>query len=243
MKTLIMDKWEMEIDDTKVEKSQKEKGEKRSYFSFLKKVSVGRQAKCRYNLLIRLQNKGIENAVEFFGGVGINSTMIQKIIEPENHYIYDYDEKCVEHLNKNFENVFQADSYQVMQGIKSKNALYDFDFNSFTIKQLIENEKRVKNGIDNIFSQKPKAVIITDSAKSKIHLNYKVYERLLNAKIGDFNDYISAVDEYFQDEYNYSISHCYFHNSASYSLFQPVKSKEIKIEKINDNKGFKIIGE
>lgn len=245
MKAKIMNKWLMDFDDKLIEKAEKKKDKKRSYFAFLRnKINdVARQTKCRYMLLNELNSKGIDTVVEYFGGVGINSLMAQKLLNPSYHIIYDLDEKCIKHLKKNFKKVVKTNSYKIIGSNNYNNCLYDMDFNSFTAKQFIDNDKNIQDSLTQTFKRKPKAVILTDSALPYLHLNKKIYEKILGLGINHEMDYIIGFSKLLKNKYNYFITKCTYHAHAAYFLIESYEEKEDKIEikKVEETNGFKII--
>src|SRR3972149_10074496 len=111
---LICNRWKMDFEDYLQNDIDRNINPPWNYWMFstsrnLEYVSAGTSA--AYELLKDLpQGKKI---VEFFGGTGLQSTIIQEILKPNRHIIVEKDSNCIRHLTENFQKkaeIIQADS-------------------------------------------------------------------------------------------------------------------------------------
>src|SRR4051812_23189411 len=71
------------------------------HYAYLETASK-KNEQCFLHLTRDFATDGELSAVEYFGGVGIFSTIIQNRFQPWEHYIYDNDPDCVRQLQSAF---------------------------------------------------------------------------------------------------------------------------------------------
>ena len=211
----------------------------RSYFHFISRRAsdLSKEAIC-YQFLCQRLGK-VESALEFFGGVGMTATIISNICDPQRHILMDHSEACCRQLAAAFPSaeVHCVDSYSKMGEATAD--LVCLDYNTYTIGTWYKDRNQ---STQKVISQRPKAIILTDSACSKLHLNAWIYEKASGHKIDGWAEYVQAWSKITAPEYR--VTHAAKHNGASYILFQTGQPDDVKPELFEcpqDVNGFALI--
>jgi hypothetical protein len=146
----------------------------------------------------------IASATEYFGGIGAQSRMIQQLWAPERHYVFDYSKEAAEHLRASLPPpiaAWQADSYDPWSFRRA--GLVGLDFGDLTVWRTREGEKH-RALLDRVFASEPKAVVFTDIAGPRLHLQRARYETLLGAgSCESYETYLSALLDRLEALYGY----------------------------------------
>jgi hypothetical protein len=186
---------------------------KHSYFKYLRNAE--KNSLCTEQLLLKLP-KGI-SVVEHFGGVGMTGVMIQHLLEPSTHQIFDVDTDCVTQLQYVFGRAAQyGDAKELMGTVYAD--LITCDFPDFTFN------KKDEWPLERLFSIRPKYVLIADIARQRIGVHRNLWTRLVGRPIFNYEDYLIAMSEYFHKNYGYSIELAASH-VHSFLLITPGKSE------------------
>lgn len=170
-----------------------------------------------YSALAQLQ---VSSAVEYFGGLGAQSLMIQELFKPEVHVVYDYSNEAVNHIDVHVPNatVIQADSYDPVWNQPFAD-LVGLDFGDLTVWKTREGEKH-RALMDRVFAEDPKGVVLTDVACRYLHLHRERYETLLGwGTCGNYPDYLDALAARIEELYDYTMVGGFYHRWSTVMAF------------------------
>ena len=149
--------------------------------------------------LLDLLPDRVDWVIEYCGGVGGFSILVRELLDPDYHIICDLDTLCCHHLLRAFPLAIVArGDYNIMAGALEPMiggvGLSVADFNTFTIGRL--HKEPVLQRVVARMQIAGNYAIITDSAKSYLHLNADSYSELMGVTITDFESYCQAMDGY-----------------------------------------------
>lgn len=175
---------------------------------------------CCYRLI---KDAGIEvnSAVEFFGGIGAQSLMIQEMFAPRSHVVLDYSHEAVKHIKSQVPQVYahQGDSYDPMWQHRAD--LVGLDFGDLTVWKTREGEPH-RGLLDRVFEEEPKAVVLTDIACRYLHLHRERYETLLGAgSCATYETYLDALAKYLRRLYGYVVMKGFWHRWSTVMVLVP----------------------
>jgi hypothetical protein len=159
--------------------------------------------------------------VEFFGGIGAQSLMIQDLFAPRNHVVRDYSLEAVAHIKAQVPGVYahQADSYDPMWQHRAD--LVGLDFGDLTVWKTRQGEPH-RGLLDRVFEEEPKAVVLTDVACRYLHLHKERYETLLGAGTCiTYETYLEALARYFRRIYGYVVVRGFWHRWSTVMVLVP----------------------
>lgn len=193
-----------------------------SYFHYLKNAE--RNSLCFEQVIMDLP-KGI-SVVEHFGGVGMTGVIIEKVLTPSWHRIFDIDDHCVTQLQSVFGDIAQkGDAKELMGTIEADLITLDFpNMNAFHYKDW---------PLDRVFGIKPKFVTIADIACQKIGLHRHLYTKFFGREVFSLESYFLSLSEYFLEKFGYSIDKVCYHSYAAFLLLVPGPSIYTKIGKLS----------
>jgi len=145
------------------------------------------------------------SAVEYFGGVGGQTMMIQDLFKPMSHRVVDYSREAVQHIATNVPEVstLVADSYDPHTWQEAD--LVGLDFGDLTVWRTREGEKH-RALLDWVFEHEPRAVVLTDIAAPRLHLQRQRYETLLGAGTCEtYVGYLEALADRLEGLYGYTM--------------------------------------
>ena len=153
-------------------------------------------------------------AVEYFGGVGAQSLMIQELWSPSEHTALDYTPEAATHMaTLPGVTAYQANSYDPLEHRPAD--LVALDFGDFTVWKTREGENH-RALIDRVFSSEPKGVVLTDVAPRYLHLHRTRYETLLGpGRCESYPSYLEALADRFEALYGYVMVGGYWHGRWS----------------------------
>jgi hypothetical protein len=163
-----------------------------------------RSAACM-EFLIKDLPKGI-SVVEHFGGAGLIGVVIEKILQPSSHKLFDVDEDCINQLKHTFgdENAAYGDAKEIMGTIYADLILMDIPwFNEFHAHEW--------PNLPKVFELKPQFVEISDTANQRLGIHREILSKRLNYPIVNNEDYITAMSHKFYKKYGYSVRKCGYH--------------------------------
>lgn len=190
----------------------------------------------------------MDEVMEFFGGAGLSSLIIQGLLKPKTHWIGEYADVCVDHLRNMFSNdkvsVVKCDAFEAMRCPISvpdggKFAIF-MDYPVFSGLRL--KQHRYMNCWRNIFSSKPDIVGFADTALSRFWAHRAKYTRYFGDSVKERIDYFKGLSALTMREFGYSIVKVANRaNKVTYNILKPGKHEiEMKkFEEINEGKGFK----
>jgi hypothetical protein len=234
----LLDKYPMEIRDADIGYTPNASNFERGYFWFLqnKMADVRREAACFEAIFDELPKLG-GTAVEFFGGIGMCSTLIHEILKPRTHIIYDIDPFCVSHLKHMTRKwrgvqINQGNVFATPVAKFSHAKFFSFDFNQFTILHWRDNTSILQTLDAVIKTAQPSYIQLTDSAVNKLHLNLGLYSSISGMDVSDITSYVRAFSKLALNSWNYSVTLAYYHFGATYLLLEPGDHELCKIDKV-----------
>lgn len=183
------------------------------HYAYLNTAS-SKNAACFLHLVKFLPR--VSTVVEYFGGVGQFSTILQQICRPGSHYAFDIDVDCVRQLQSlKGLRAEQGDAKQTMGTIAADLVVLDFAY--ATIKHFEEWPW------ERVFAQRPQYVIWSDTAARRIGLHRALYSKLFGTSIVSNQDYYAAFSDFIYDRFGYSVRRV-AHHLYSYLLAEPGKN-------------------
>lgn len=154
------------------------------------------------------------SVVEYFGGVGQFSTVIQQLLSPSRHHAFDLDLDCVRQL-QTIPGILaaQGDAKETMGTIPSDLVVLDFAY--ATIKHH-DDWPWGKTLIEH-----PRYVVWSDTAARRIGLHRALYSKIFGTPILGNEDYYRAYSWYLWTRYGYRVTRV-AHHVYSYLLAEPV---------------------
>lgn len=146
---------------------------------------------------------------EHFGGVGVGSTVIQNVLKPREHHIFDIEEDCLRQLRATFEGlpgvtVAHGDALQIGGLVEAD--IYVLDHPYHTVRHHDEWEPMWRR----IFDRSPVAVVWPDAACRRLHLHRHLYADLLKYT-NDNRAYIWSYSRWLYGRYGYSLRRAAWH--------------------------------
>lgn len=147
---------------------------------------------------------------EYFGGMGAQALMAQRLFNLDYHMVLEYNAEGVEHLKRVLPGnvgVKRADSYEPNQTQEADLAI--LDFGDLTAWKTREGQQH-RDLLDRVFLLEPKAVVFTDIACRYLHLHRERYEGLLGpGTCASYPSYLGALLGRLQGLYGYSLHRGY----------------------------------
>lgn len=162
-----------------------------------------------------------DTAVEYFGGIGGQSHMINWLWSPRSHVVMDYSADAVAHIAVNVPRVvaLQADSYDPRN--TAVGDIVGLDFGDLTAWKTREGEKH-RDLLDRVFLGEPKGVVLTDIACRYLHLHRERYETLLGPDTcGSYTQYLEALADRLEELYGYTMVGGYWHRWSTVMALVP----------------------
>jgi hypothetical protein len=163
----------------------------------------------------------INSAVEFFGGIGAQSLMIQDLFSPSNHVVRDYSHEAVAHIKAQVPGVYvhQADSFDPMWQHRAD--LVGLDFGDLTVWKTRQGEPH-RGLLDRVFEEEPKAVVLTDIACRYLHLHRERYDTLLGPGASNtYETYLEDFAMYLRHLYGYEMAGGFWHRWSTVMVLVP----------------------
>jgi len=160
------------------------------------------------------------SVIEYFGGVGLSSLLLQETVKPARHTIYEIEDELARHLKLAFPNaaVYHQDAFLAM--LEQQADIYTLDYIFTPSKVFGKYDKHFRH----IFSTKPLAVLLTDTAPSYLMIHYRKYSALFGLPIQDLESYTEAYSTKLFEQYGYSIVKAAHRRRAAYYLLLPGKN-------------------
>lgn len=163
----------------------------------------------------------VETAVEYFGGIGGQTMMIQELFRPRSHRVIDYSREAVQHIATNVPQVstLVADSYDPRSYMTAD--LVGLDFGDLTVWKTREGEKQ-RTLLDRVVAGEPKAIVLTDIACPYLHLHRQRYETLLGEGTCEtYPGYLSALADRLEGLYGYTMVAGFYHRWSTVMALAP----------------------
>lgn len=168
----------------------------------------------------------VHSAVEYFGGMGFQSAIIQKHFAPQSHTVFEISEEAVAYLQGEAEqngeeiDVVLGDAYDRDQALRAD--LVGLDYGDSTVWRMRAGEKQ-RELLDRVVSLSPRAFVMTDIAGPRLHLQRERYETVLGSgSCSSLEVYLSSLTDFVSAETGYSFDMCvYTRWSAVMSFVSP----------------------
>ncbi len=185
------------------------------HFAYLDTASK-RNAACFLSLLGGIPQG--TSVVEYFGGVGIFSTIIQNVIRPTYHRAFDIDDDCVAQLQTlDRVGASYGDAKQTMGTIDAQMVVLDF--------AVATAKHHDEWPWGRVCSAKPNYIVWSDTALRRLGLHRELYSRIFGTPIVSHEDYVRAYSRLLWDRYGYSVTR-EAHHVYSYMRAEPVPPQD-----------------
>lgn len=170
--------------------------------------------------------KGIPTGLrvrEYFGGVGIFSTIIQQVLKPATHVATDLDLDCALQLGT-LPGV-RGGQHDAMQADPAKYDLVVLDFPVHTVRG---------HGTwpwKSYLARRPDYVVFCDTARRRLGLHRALYTSLFGERVHSHQDYADAYSRFLWRTYGYSITR-EAHSTYTYFRAEPVPPQPVTVEKM-----------
>lgn len=167
---------------------------------------------CGYWCYSELANKMMEfdSATEYFGGAGFQSTIIRGLFPLFEHDIADVSAKSCTHLNQ----LFATDLTVRVHCVDSTNKrlpsadLVGFDAGDLTALTLTRKHGEMLSIILGV--ERPKALVLTDIAGPRLHLQRERYSQILWNDCSDYPTYLHGLAEHIRRVFHYDALCIYY---------------------------------
>ena len=183
-----------------------------------------RNAACFLELCNHMEVPAVRSVVEYFGGVGIFSTIVQQLFHPSQHWAFDIDPDCVAQLQTIPGLAATAgDAHGTMGTIEAD--LVVCDFAVCTLRTVNEWP------LIQVTTRRPRYIVVSDTALRRLGLHRALYSRLAGVPVVSLEDYVRVYSKYMWELYGYSVTHV-AHHVYSYFLLEPRLSSGAQITKV-----------
>lgn len=216
MKLRVCCKWDLELDDRLVTPYQRGKAHAGYHVNLFRHHDVAYENWCYEYLMGFLPRES--TVVEWFGGIGCGSIIIQNMLHPWRHVIYELDPELHAHLAYTFPRcyVVYGDSYQADHEYGGD--IHVADNNTFTILRWLRDEQYA-DFMDKVFGN-ANYVVFTDTAVTIFYPHRERYARALGVtKIDDLADYVRGLSLRVKRRYGHSVIAAATHSHATYMVF------------------------
>lgn len=166
------------------------------HFAYLNTISSKNTA-CFLALLDGMTH--VNSVVEYFGGVGLFATVVQQVLHPLLHRVYDLDGDCVAQLQSLPQiSAAQGDAHALMGTVKGD--LQVLDFPVATIRHHGEWPWAA------VFERRPRYVVFSDTALRRIGLHRALYSGIFGVPVHSHEDYVRAYSRFMWDRYGYRVT-------------------------------------
>ena len=150
--------------------------------------------------------------------------MVEKLLEPSSHKLYDIDPDCVKQLKHLFgENAQYGDANELMGTVPAVFIMLDFPvFTAFREHQW---------NLERVFKSGPKYVTIADIANQRMGIHRDLYTKMFNRPVHNNEDYITAMSDRWYEKYGYSVRKAAYH-IFSFMLLSPDPPDKIDFKDI-----------
>lgn len=139
----------------------------------------------------------------------MGSVVIQNVLKPVSHLIYDIDEDCVRQLKATFDGqpgiwTGYGDAKELMGHVQASIVVLDHPYHT------VRTHDEWAEQWDLVFRNNPLAVIWPDAACRRLHLHRHLYEPMLKY-VSSNRAYIWSYSRWLYERYGYSIRRAAWH--------------------------------
>lgn len=218
---MVCDKWELPLlqGSANALPGTKAKG----YYEYAndRPLETGKNALC-VEYLLKTLPRGNDIVAEHFGGVGVFATVIQNVLPPQNHFLFEIDDDCLAQLRSAFGHISNV---SVNWGDATENIgtiaadIFVMDFPFMTIKRYPEWESQWHAMVDT----HPRAILWMDGASRYLHFHKERYSEVFGERVETIEDYTRAMSRFMMRTHGYAITDMAWQHACSYFLAQPGK--------------------
>lgn len=173
-----------------------------------------------YSSLVDLHGVGAyDRVVEFFGGMGCQSLVIENRLKPKSHIVYEKHPLAAEHLRRALKDY---PAVSVVHGDALLNEepadLFAMDFGDLTAHQANTTYRPV---LKKVFDQKPKAVVLADISGPKLPLHRARYGEIIGHDCSTYENYLIGLTRWIEREFNCGLHACFYHPWSASMAFIP----------------------
>lgn len=148
----------------------------------------------------------IQTCNEWFGGMGAQALMADRLFNLRSHWVGEYTQVAVDHLSNALPkrtDVFMRDAYDFSGQYEGAFDLQIMDFGDLTVRKT-EPDYPHRQLLDRVFETQPRAVLLTDIAARYLHLHVDGYESILGeGSCGSYEEYLIALQRRLERLYGY----------------------------------------
>jgi len=170
--------------------------------------------------------------IDYGAGIGLWGTVVVQELCPKKLTLVDLDTSCAAHLKKAFEDypnveIRNTSYYEVVEGPAPDLSCWDLTVS--TALRVLGAKSKVP--ILQALSKGPKALILSDGAGLKLHMNKASYSKLFQGEpINTYQEYLTLFSSMLFKQTGYSITHAVkcgkgTRPPAAYLLLQKGKSE------------------
>jgi len=164
----------------------------------------------------------VDSVVEYFGGIGRDSTIIQEELCPSSHTVIDINHAQCAHLKSLTRTypdmvVLERDSFQCAGEYSADFVIWDAEF---TLHQFMVNDE-LRDAMARAANGHEKCIMMSDKGPSRLNLNKNVYSRDSGIDIRDVDDYTYAVSLMLLRVLGHSITYVARYRKMSVYVLEP----------------------
>ena len=178
---------------------------------------------------------------ESFGGVGVFSMALNKMLEPSYHKIIEIDEQCFEQLVFSLKDcintdIIHGDSHEHMGIDPMDIAVADLPY--FGIRRYLNNEWVPE--IKRTLEFNPMKMMITDGCKFMYHMHWKTYRDKYDSEVTrEPESYVYMMSKLFYKNHGYSVTRSAYHGACFYYMLEKKEPANIEFKFFGSGTGDK----
>jgi hypothetical protein len=236
MKLLICNRWIINIKDDKVLGRHSDELPMFENITQKRLLELAKFTWCHYMVVLKVKSLvHVKFFVDFFGGIGRLSLIVNKVMRPSRHVIIDMNVDQYNHLVGMFphSDVLCGNSFDV-SGDYGGADFVSWDENSFTLHKLIKNVNHTKDAIGRLLKSKPMYVQLTDVTASRFHLLKMQFSTESGYDIASIEDYYGALSAVVHDLFGYSVIYVAKYNKLASVLLARQECDEMELVNATD---------
>lgn len=197
---MICGKWPLELGEHSTGPEKKPEGYMGGQFSWVNDKKVRYNADAFLDVLNQANLPTGMTALEFCGGIGEFTVVIQNVLKPSHHRVFDYDQECADHLKRTFPQceVAQGDARETMKK-------YTADFVSFDPPKMRAEDHHLWP-MAEMYAFKPRYALLCDTSRPRVALHRATHTKFLDFPVRTYDDYVQGYDKFLRRKYGYKIT-------------------------------------
>jgi hypothetical protein len=195
---MVCGKWPLELGERTV--SEEPKDLLGSHFAWINDKKVRYNADAFLDVLNKAQLPTELSVVEFCGGIGEFTLVVQNVLKPTTHRVFDLDQECVDHLKVTFPQcqVEQGDARKTMKEHTADFVLFD--------PPRMRAEDLDLWPIAEMLAFKPRYVVIGDTVRPRVALHRALHSKFFSLPVHTYDDYLLYYNEHLREKFGYRIT-------------------------------------